>query len=184
MDIRFTVGIVFIAVGALMALLGGMTVFYGVSALLGGKEGPDATFTFGCGGMGAFGVLLVVLGLRLRNRAVASSPELRRALADRGRVPTARTGTAKPRFLTKGSTPQPQPQPSNRPAVPSPAGGWAVVYWLIFGAFALVVIGLLVGTLDFFEGRNRVRALFLVPVLLFILAFPVLSLRRRRRSRR
>lgn len=114
MDIRFTVGLIFIAVGALLALLGGIAVFNGAAALLGGKEGPDATFTFGCGGIGAFGVLLVLLGLRLRNRAVAAAPELRRALENRDSVPTTRTGTAKPRFLEKGDSPQPQPQPTNR----------------------------------------------------------------------
>jgi hypothetical protein len=161
---RFIVGLVLIAVGALAAL-GGAFALVAPNAAIG--------FRLGCGGLGlGCGGPLVVLGLRLRNRAVAESPELKRALEDNSGA-TSRTAVAKPSFLQKPLPAVPQTAP------PPPPARAFVLYWVVFVAFAVAVMGLAAAVADFFQGAPGARAIALTVGGLVVLLFPLTWNRRR-----
>ena len=174
-DIRFAVGLILIAVGALAALMGGI-------AVLNPNGNMPIGFRLGCGGMGAVGVLLVVFGLRLRNRAVAESPTLKDELE--GTVAPSLPVVAKPSFLRHKPSLLPPPElgPAPQPRLVRP--GVMLFYWLILVSFVVLVGGLVVGTLDLFDGRQQVGIVLTVGMVLLILLFPLYWVRRSRRGGR
>ena len=174
-DIRFAVGLILIAVGALAALMGGFAIFDP-------NRNMPIGFRLGCGSVGAVGVLLVLFGLRLRNRAVAESPTLKDELE--GTVAPSLPVVAKPSFLRHKPSLLPPPElgPPPQPRLVRP--GVMLLYWLILVSFVVLVGGLVVGTLDLFDGRQQVGIVLTVGMVLLILLFPLYWVRRSRRGGR
>lgn len=170
MDIRYSVALLSIAVGGMLAVLGVM----GAAFLLKG----NVEFGLGCGGLGGVGLLMIVFGLRLRRRAIAESPELRQRLANQGHQFTSTyTAAAKPSFIKRKEAEKDQAEPPSgaappaarlarrRPAKPRRAH---LVYWLIAGAFVLGLLGLMVAVFDFRNAKEARYGLIVVALLLVV----------------
>lgn len=164
-NVRFAVSLILIAVGALTALMGAF-------ALLNPNGNMVIGFRLGYGGVGAVGVLMVLFGLRLRNRAVAESPALKQQLE--GDAVTRVTVVAKPSFLM--DQPAAEPEPPEPPPKPTPV---PLVYWVVVAAFAVVVVGLTVVVMDDLKGAERVYVGLLVGASLVAVLFPVMWARNR-----
>ena len=165
MNVRYAVSLILIAVGALTALMGGFAIFDP-------NRNMPVGFRLGCGASGLVGVLMVLFGLRLRNRAVAESPALKQQLA--GEAATSVTVVAKPSFLM--DKPAAAPEPPAPPPKPTRA---PLIYWLVVAAFVVVVVGLTVVTMDSFRGTERVFVGLLVGAILLGVLFPVMWTRNR-----
>jgi hypothetical protein len=159
MGIRFVVGLILIAVGALLTMLG-------VVAIVNPGGAANVWFRLFFGGMGLVGLLLVFFGNRLRSRAVTESPELLASLHNEGRSQV--TNVAKPSFLEPRRI-EVEETPTATQQAPQQPKRHEGLYWLLFAVFLLVIVALVVFTQDFFANKDFVYAVSVIGLLLFML---------------